>query len=86
MGETCRHSGATTPQIPWTPRSTGTHSLWHIAPNADGMAQAIQENLDLALESYRAGKIDFLQLLLVRRQTLDAQGEHIDVLAELNAA
>jgi len=39
---------------------------------AGGVAQAIQENLDPSGESYRAGKIDFLQLLLIRRQTLDA--------------
>jgi len=53
---------------------------------AGGVAQAIQENLDRSAESYRAGKIDFLQLLLIRRQTLDALGEHIDVLEELNSA
>jgi len=53
---------------------------------AGGVAEAIQENLDLSAESYRAGKIDFLQLLLIRRQTLDARAEHIDVLEELNSA
>lgn len=57
---------------------------------ADGYAsdvvKAMQENMDLVTESYRAGKIDFLQLLLIRRQTLEARREHIDVLEELNAA
>jgi cobalt-zinc-cadmium efflux system outer membrane protein len=46
----------------------------------------MEENLELGTESYRAGKIDFLQLLLVRRQTLEARHEYLDVLEELNAA
>ena len=57
---------------------------------ADGYAgdvvKAMQGNMDLSAESYRAGKIDFLQLLVIRRQTLEARGEHIDVREELNAA
>lgn len=57
---------------------------------ADGFAsdvvKAMQENMELGTESYRAGKIDFLQLLLIRRQALEARNEHIDVLEELNAA
>lgn len=58
--------------------------------SADGYAsdvvKAMQENMELVTESYRAGKIDFLQLLVIRRQTLEARREHIDVLEELNAA
>ena len=42
--------------------------------------------MELGTESYRAGKIDFLQLLLIRRQTLEARNEHINVLEELTAA
>ena len=57
---------------------------------ADGFAsdvvKAMQENMELGTESYRAGKIDFLQLLLIRRQTLEARNEHINVLEELTAA
>jgi cobalt-zinc-cadmium efflux system outer membrane protein len=57
---------------------------------ADGYAsdvvRAMQENMELVTESYRAGKIDFLQLLVIRRQTLEARREYIDVLEELNAA
>lgn len=53
---------------------------------AGEVVRAMQENLDLSAESYRAGKIDFLQLLVIRRQTLEARAEHIDVLEELNAA
>lgn len=53
---------------------------------AGGVVKAMQENMDLAAESYRAGKIDFLQLLVIRRQTLDARREYIDVLEERSAA
>lgn len=57
---------------------------------ADGFAsdvvKAMQENMELGTESYRAGKIDFLQLLLIRRQALEARHEYIDVLEELNTA
>lgn len=57
---------------------------------ADGFAgdvvKAMQENMELGTESYRAGKIDFLQLLIIRNQALEARNEHIDVLEELNAA
>lgn len=58
--------------------------------SADGYAgdvvDAMQGNMELITESYRAGKIDFLQLLLIRRQTIEARREHIDVLEELSAA
>ena len=58
--------------------------------SADGYAEevvkAMQENMGLVTESYQAGKIDFLQLLLIRRRTLEARGEYIDVLEELNSA
>ncbi len=57
---------------------------------ADGYAgdvvKAMQENMELASESYRAGKIDFLQLIVIRRQAIEARREYIDVLEELNAA
>ena len=53
---------------------------------ASDVVKAMQENMELVTESYRAGKIDFLQLLVIRRQTLEARREHIDVLEELNAA
>ena len=57
---------------------------------ADGYAsdvvKAMQENMELGAESYREGKIDFLQLLLIRRQALEARNEHIDVLEELHTA
>jgi cobalt-zinc-cadmium efflux system outer membrane protein len=48
--------------------------------------KAMQQNTDLVTESYRAGKIDFLQLVVIRRQAIDTQREYIDVLEELNAA
>ena len=53
---------------------------------ADDVVKAMQENMELATDSYRAGKIDFLQLAVIRRQALDARREYIDVLEELNAA
>jgi cobalt-zinc-cadmium efflux system outer membrane protein len=53
---------------------------------ATDVIKAMQENMELSTESYRAGKIDFLQLLVIRRQTLEARREHIDVLEELNTA
>ena len=53
---------------------------------ASDVVKAMQENMELGTESYREGKIDFLQLLLIRRQALEARREHIDVLEELNAA
>jgi outer membrane protein, heavy metal efflux system len=70
--------------------STAVSRLRAARSAADGFAgdvvKAMQENMELGLESYRAGKIDFLQLLLIRRQALEARNEHIDVLEELNAA
>jgi cobalt-zinc-cadmium efflux system outer membrane protein len=53
---------------------------------ADDVVKAMQQNMDLATDSYRAGKIDFLQLAVIRRQAVEARGEYIDVLEELNAA
>ena len=40
----------------------------------------------LVTDSYRAGKIDFLQLVVIRGRSLEARREFIDVLEELNAA
>lgn len=57
---------------------------------ADGYAgdvvRAMQQNMELVTESYRAGKIEFLELVVIRRQAVEARGEYIDVLEELNAA
>ncbi|QDE92685.1 transporter [Myxococcus xanthus] len=47
---------------------------------------ALQENLSLVTEAYRAGKVDFLQLLIIRRDALDAHRSYIEALEELNAA
>ncbi len=47
---------------------------------------AMEENLSLVGEAYAAGKVDFLQLLLVRRETLEAQRAHVEALEVLNAA
>lgn len=53
---------------------------------AGDVVKGMQQNIVLVTESYRAGKIDFLQLVVIRRQAIDTQREYIDVLEELNAA
>jgi cobalt-zinc-cadmium efflux system outer membrane protein len=53
---------------------------------AGGVVKAMQENIELVTDSYRAGKIDFLQLVVIRRQAVEARREYIDVLEELNTA
>lgn len=50
------------------------------------VVKAMQENMDLVNDSYRAGKIDFLQLIVIRGKALDARREFIDVLEELSSA
>lgn len=53
---------------------------------AGDVVKAMKENMELVTDSYRAGKIDFLELVVIRRQALDARREYVDVLEELNAA
>jgi len=48
--------------------------------------QALEQNLEMVNEAYRAGKIDFLQLLLVRRETLASQQAWIDAQEDLDRA
>ncbi|NMO14620.1 TolC family protein [Pyxidicoccus fallax] len=48
--------------------------------------EAARENAELATEGYRAGQLDFLQLVLLRREALEARRGHIEALEELNAA
>ncbi len=45
--------------------------------------EALQQNLALLNEAYRAGKVDFFQLLVIRRDALDARRGSIDALEEL---
>ena len=40
---------------------------------AGDVATALEQNLELANEAYRAGKFDFFQLMLIRRETLEAR-------------
>ncbi len=47
---------------------------------------ALQQNLELVNEAYRAGKMDFLELLVIRREALNAQHGFIDALEDLAAA
>jgi cobalt-zinc-cadmium efflux system outer membrane protein len=49
------------------------------ARSLEGEAVSLQaENAQLALEAYRAGKIDLASLLLIRRESLDLQQEVLD--------
>nr|MBA3819816.1 TolC family protein [Deltaproteobacteria bacterium] len=50
------------------------------------VVKAMTDNMDLVTESYRVGKIDFLQLIVIRRQAVDARRDYIDVLEELSSA
>jgi cobalt-zinc-cadmium efflux system outer membrane protein len=51
-----------------------------------GQLDAVGENLRLVDEAYRAGKVDFFELLLIRRETLEARNGYVDALEELHAA
>ena len=51
-----------------------------------GVLAALEENLALVNEAYRAGKVDFFELLVIRREALDARRDYIEALEELNAA
>jgi cobalt-zinc-cadmium efflux system outer membrane protein len=44
------------------------------------------ENLQLVTEAYRAGKVDLFQLLVIRREALDARTSYLSALEELLAA
>jgi cobalt-zinc-cadmium efflux system outer membrane protein len=48
--------------------------------------QALDQNLALVTRGYDAGELDFLELLLMRREMLEARGDYIETLAELNSA
>lgn len=47
---------------------------------------ALVENLGLVSEAFKAGKVDFLHVVLVRRETLEGRRAAIEVLEELNRA
>ena len=47
---------------------------------------AASENVELATEGYRDGKLDFLDLLLIRRASIEVRHGYIEALEELNAA
>ena len=53
---------------------------------AGEVVQAMEQNMELVTDSYRAGKIDFLELVVIRNQAIAARREHIDVLEELSIA
>jgi cobalt-zinc-cadmium efflux system outer membrane protein len=53
---------------------------------AGDVLQALEENLELSTEAYRAGKLNFPELLILRRESLEARRGYIEALEELNAA
>jgi cobalt-zinc-cadmium efflux system outer membrane protein len=53
---------------------------------AEEVLVAIRENLELATEAYRAGKLDFLELMIVRRETIAARRGHVEALETLATA
>lgn len=53
---------------------------------AEEVVSAMRENLDLSSRAYLASQLDFTQLLLIRRESIEAQRGNVDALEELNAA
>lgn len=53
---------------------------------AGGLLTGLEENMELVTEAYRAGKVGFFELLVIRGETLDARNGYIDALEELQAA
>lgn len=53
---------------------------------ASEVVTAMQENLDLSHRAYQASQIDFTQLLLIRRASLESQRGYVEAREELNAA
>ena len=47
---------------------------------------ALDENIALVTRGYEVGELDFLELLLMHREMLEARREYIEALAELNSA
>lgn len=48
--------------------------------------EALDENVALVTRGYEAGELEFLELLLMHREMLEARREYIEALAELNNA
>jgi outer membrane protein, heavy metal efflux system len=53
-----------------------------VAVYSEDVLEALQQNLALVTEAYRAGKVDFFQLLLIRRDALDTRRGYIAALEE----
>ena len=50
------------------------------------VVQAAQENLSLLATAYRAGKIGLFELILIRRDALEARRGHIESVEEVRVA
>jgi cobalt-zinc-cadmium efflux system outer membrane protein len=57
-----------------------------VADSGGATLAAADENATLVHEAYVAGKVGFLELLLVRRDALETRRAYLDALVELNAA
>ncbi|MBU8899905.1 TolC family protein [Corallococcus sp. M34] len=53
---------------------------------SDEVLAAVQQNLELINEAYRAGKVDFLELLIIRRESLDTRRGAIEARREMTVA
>lgn len=53
---------------------------------AGGLLGGVEENMQLVNEAYRAGKVNFFELLVIRRESLEARNGYVDALEELQAA
>ena len=67
-------------------RSRATSAAMAAKAYAGGLLAGLEENMDLVNQAYRAGKVGFFELLVIRRETLDARIGYIDALEELQAA
>ena len=56
------------------------------AESLSAMSATLDENLDLARRSYESGQIGLADLLVVRRETLEARSEALDLLFDAAAA
>lgn len=53
---------------------------------AGGLLGGLEENMQLATEAYRAGKLNYFELLVIRRETFEARLGSVDALEELQSA
>ncbi len=67
-------------------RSRHSSAAVAVSAYAGDVLKAMDENTELVTEAYRAGKVDFLELIIIQRQALEARRGYIETLEELNTA